>query len=532
MIHFKLDSNWKILSVIRCSNSHATLSVQHIYSGEIKVLSIYAKEHFQHKLYFDISHIKHRHLLPISQIQLKHGWRLVYFPMLTPLKDYIRSNALSLSDILSLAHQLCSALEILHQHNILHLDVSPDNIFVDYDGSFVLGDYSSSRYVFQNNWDNYFTPHFAPPEYQLFKPSIQSDLYSFAVLLFGLLHNGMIPDNIASLSLSDYADYQKKMETHGISYPMELYSCFQKALHTDVHQRYHDVTSFVDNLEQLLHPLLALSSYHLQLIKVTEPFFNIRTTSLAKSSLKDTNCPKNTANSPFHFAKPHITLPIRFDFHRRQRPVRSPKSQFFKFSCIHKILGISICCAIVLLFFVGSRLLYPFRNQTSQNTYPESETEHNFSAKTASGPSIEILDISNKQASTIAELCNEQMLEQNWSILYGENNRFSSVDELSDFSNTKQLFLSGNKISSLESLENLTTLETLIISDNSCTDLLPISNLKQLKVLDLSGNQQLASIDCLASLTKLQTLILSDTSVDPASIKKLQVSLPTCNIIY
>lgn len=51
------------------------------------------------------------------------------------------------------------------------------------------------------------------------------------------------------------------------------------------------------------------------------------------------------------------------------------------------------------------------------------ETEHNFSAKTASGPSIEILDISNKQASTIAELCNEQMLEQNWSILYGENNR-------------------------------------------------------------------------------------------------------------
>ena len=133
-----------------------------------------------------------------------------YFPMLTPLKDYIRSNALSLSDILSLAHQLCSALEILHQHNILHLDVSPDNIFVDYDGSFVLGDYSSSRYVFQNNWDNYFTPHFAPPEYQLFKPSIQSDLYSFAVLLFGLLHNGMIPDNIASLSLSDYADYQKR----------------------------------------------------------------------------------------------------------------------------------------------------------------------------------------------------------------------------------------------------------------------------------------------------------------------------------
>ena len=106
MIHFKLDSNWKILSVIRCSNSHATLSVQHIYSGEIKVLSIYAKEHFQHKLYFDISHIKHRHLLPISQIQLKHGWRLVYFPMLTPLKDYIHSNALSLSDILSLAHQL------------------------------------------------------------------------------------------------------------------------------------------------------------------------------------------------------------------------------------------------------------------------------------------------------------------------------------------------------------------------------------------------------------------------------------------
>lgn len=184
------------------------------------------------------------------------------------------------------------------------------------------------------------------------------------------------------------------------------------------------------------------------------------------------------------------------------------------------------------IIFCREQIITSFSKSNLTKYISGIRNKHNFSAKTASGPSIEILDISNKQASTIAELCNEQMLEQNWSILYGENNRFSSVDELSDFSNTKQLFLSGNKISSLEPLENLTTLETLIISDNSCTDLLPISNLKQLKVLDLSGNQQLASIDCLASLTKLRILILSDTSVDPASIKKLQVSLPTCNIIY
>lgn len=527
MALFKLDSNWKILSVIRCSQNRATLSMQHIYSGEIKVLSIYPREHFQNKLYFEISHIKHQHLLPISRIQLKHGWRLVYSPQLTPFRDYIHSNALSLSDILSLAHQICSALETLHQHNILHLDISPDNIFVDCDGSFVLGDYSSSRYAFQNNWDDHFTPHFSPPEYQLFNPSIQSDLYSFAVLLFGLLHNGILPDNISSLSLSQYAEYQKKMETHGVSYPIELYSCFQKALHTDVQQRYHDITAFVKDLEQLLHPLLMLSSYHLQLIEATEPFFNVHTTSLSKVSTKQINRPKNTIKSSFHFTKPQRKFPISFGFIHRQCPIRLPKS-----FCARKILVITVCCAIVILFLAGNKLAHPDRSRISQDVYLESEADHDFSAKTASGSSIDILDFSNKHATTIAELCNERMLEQNWSILYGENNKFSSVDELGDFSNTKQLYLSGNKISSLEPLKKLTALETLIISDNTCTDLLPICTLQQLKVLDLSGNPQLSYIDCLASLTNLQTLILSDTSVDSASIKKLQASLPTCNIIH
>ena len=51
-----------------------------------------------------------------------------------------RGGALSPGEVASAGRQLAMALETLHQHSILHGDVKPENVFIDDDGSMVLGD--------------------------------------------------------------------------------------------------------------------------------------------------------------------------------------------------------------------------------------------------------------------------------------------------------------------------------------------------------------------------------------------------------
>lgn len=81
---------------------------------------------------------------------------------------------------------VCFALSILHQRNLVHRDVKPENVMVSADGRVVLIDFNASRRVSQMNKDTVVmgTVGYASPEQMgVAQTSSKTDIYAVGILL-------------------------------------------------------------------------------------------------------------------------------------------------------------------------------------------------------------------------------------------------------------------------------------------------------------------------------------------------------------
>ncbi|MFV0308917.1 MAG: protein kinase domain-containing protein [Desertimonas sp.] len=102
----------------------------------------------------------------------------------TLLRRVQRAGPLSPGEVEAAGRQLSVALETLHQHGLIHGDVKPENVFVDDDGTLVLGDLGSAWLWADGGPSAAPTPPYAAPEVWLgHAPSIASDLYSLGLTL-------------------------------------------------------------------------------------------------------------------------------------------------------------------------------------------------------------------------------------------------------------------------------------------------------------------------------------------------------------
>ncbi|OUS43438.1 protein kinase Wee1 [Ostreococcus tauri] len=91
-------------------------------------------------------------------------------------------------DVWRLAEQTASGLAFMHLHRIIHLDVKPDNIYIDVSGTCKIGDFGLA-YVMESGWDweegdgGYLAPELLnlfPGQY----PSPSADVFSLGVTLY------------------------------------------------------------------------------------------------------------------------------------------------------------------------------------------------------------------------------------------------------------------------------------------------------------------------------------------------------------
>jgi len=100
------------------------------------------------------------------------------------------------NDIVSLGLDLCTALDICSKRGIIHRDIKDENIFVNEDGIFKLGDFGIAMNLVRGGWTAAMlgTPHFMVPEVFHGEPyGAQVDLYSLGIVLYRLLHHGRLP---------------------------------------------------------------------------------------------------------------------------------------------------------------------------------------------------------------------------------------------------------------------------------------------------------------------------------------------------
>ena len=155
--------------------------------------------------------------------------------------------------------QLTSALFYAHQHNIIHRDIKPQNIFVMTDGAIKLGDFGIAQ---ADGIDDGLTKsseivgsvHYLAPEISQGKPaSIQSDIYSAGVTFYELL-TGHVPfekDTPVNIAVAHVKEKFPPVKKYLPNCPKEIEKIIANATKKRLSERYKTADEFYEDLLEL-----------------------------------------------------------------------------------------------------------------------------------------------------------------------------------------------------------------------------------------------------------------------------------------
>ena len=123
------------------------------------------------------------------------GWDIfIKMELLTPLKKYL-AREITPEQTVKLGLDLCKALSLCHEKDIIHRDIKPDNILVSDSGDFKLGDFGVAKTAERTMAGTRTgTPNFTAPEVYHNEPYGKSvDIYSLGMVLYWMLNRRALP---------------------------------------------------------------------------------------------------------------------------------------------------------------------------------------------------------------------------------------------------------------------------------------------------------------------------------------------------
>ncbi len=493
------------------------------------VLKILEKE------YYDISLAKSLHSLPkqnfLFPIQTISDNSYFYFlyPYKRTLSDILLQEGLDFLMIHRLVTEIGNAVSILHKHNILHLDITPDNIFLDENYHFYLGDFSSSCLAKKKFFFYHLhkcqrtgtTPAFAPPNtFQKKSISFWNDLYSFSILIFVLLDDGEIPSEHNKNRYSQFPTVNHILQKSIIPPSSNSKEIFPQ---------------FLLKLENALAKEKQNSDYTSYQIKLKENHEII-------NKNKTPDCTIQKANVTQIESVPkqlHVPIPL---------------------------YGLLIFCGLLFLFSLYHYLAQttkeykpennliaqnlPDKNPNPKSSVPELENikkritensaDYSSIPKETPASDIKTKEKKNNKKSILnisdsnfynASFIENSIKPESVKILIANSCQFTNGLPFTDFINLEELYLYNNPLTSASKFSNLNNLKTLILSKCKLKDISCLAKLKTLTTLDLSQNKGLKGIQSLSALKNLEYLIITHTNIPQKDICLLQKKLPNCTIL-
>ena len=168
-------------------------------------------------------------------------------------------SAIPIAEAVSYMIQLTSALYYAHQHNIIHRDIKPQNIYVMPDGTIKLGDFGIAQ---AEGIDDDLTKaseivgsvHYLAPEISQGKPaSIQSDIYSAGVTFYELL-TGHVPfdkDSAVNVAVAHVKEKFPPVKKYLPTCPKEIEKIIANATKKRLNERYKSADEFYQDLIDL-----------------------------------------------------------------------------------------------------------------------------------------------------------------------------------------------------------------------------------------------------------------------------------------
>lgn len=119
------------------------------------------------------------------------GWDIyIRMELLTSLPEYVKYNGMPVSEVVRLGTDICSALELCREGDIVHRDIKPQNVFVSRYGSYKLGDFGIAKVIGERSSSDMAGTYsyMAPEIYKGMDYDGRADIYSLGMLLYYLLN--------------------------------------------------------------------------------------------------------------------------------------------------------------------------------------------------------------------------------------------------------------------------------------------------------------------------------------------------------
>lgn len=450
------------------------------------------------------------------------GWDiLIRMEYITTLKKYISLHQMNLREVISLGIDLCSALQICSKKGIIHRDIKDDNIFVNEEGVFKLGDFGIARELSKTGTGASMrgTPLYMAPEvYRGDKYDSQVDIYSLGIVLYKILNDGRVPfmPNFPTpIRFKDSEEaLMRRMSGEVLAYPSNggklMGDVVLKACAFDVSSRYLGPDHMKEQLQNLYRVLSdeELNQPVTQQIKQSEnPIkqdITIQTQTLSQV-VKGEETELMAIKEMFQDRNPNENQSEKFSINEMANTKSKINSMGLNRIAVLTVVALFVIFGAVYLQQNSRKVIPSVSGSEVANNAPLSKDVVMISEQGLRQYIKEVLSITDREL-TISDVQNVESLDLSSAGIF-------NLDGLQYFTGLKELNLSGNIIRDIHPLSGLTKLESIDLSNNLIIDLGPLKKLSNLEILKVRKNN-INDISIISDLNNLITLDIANNQIE------------------
>ncbi|MEJ6950880.1 Stk1 family PASTA domain-containing Ser/Thr kinase [Natronospora cellulosivora (SeqCode)] len=213
-----------------------------------------------------VARLAHPNIINIFDIGQKGEYQYLVMEYIEgrTLKDIIRKEGkIDFTEALDIAKQICSALLVAHENNIIHCDIKPHNILLTKDKQVKVTDFGIARAISSATMTMTDTVmgsahYFSPEQARGGEIKAHSDLYSLGIVLYEML-TGEVPfkgDSPISVALKHIQEQAKKPSLLNPEIPEQLEKLVMRAIAKRPSERFRDAQDMKNKIEKIQNNII------------------------------------------------------------------------------------------------------------------------------------------------------------------------------------------------------------------------------------------------------------------------------------